>query len=147
MRDLAELRMDHPYGGPFPPPSDQLIADFEREWGIRLPASYISFLKQYNGGYSELEPRGDYGIDAIFHLSDAGDSGYQLQGCKRTLSYRFERWQIPFADSSVGNYYFMDLSFEPERIMIFRPHFPDSPVLIANSFEQFIDEFEEYVEE
>ena len=32
------------------PPSDELIADIEKELGYKLPASYISLMKQHNGG-------------------------------------------------------------------------------------------------
>lgn len=32
------------------PPSDQLIAEVERELGYKLPASYIWLMKQHNGG-------------------------------------------------------------------------------------------------
>lgn len=33
-----------------PPPSDELIAEVERELGYKLPASYIWLMKQHNGG-------------------------------------------------------------------------------------------------
>ena len=36
------------------PPDDSLIAELELELGYRLPASYIAFMKRYNGGRPHL---------------------------------------------------------------------------------------------
>jgi hypothetical protein len=51
MRDLIELGMKPPRQlGEFKPPSGEQVRSFERHFNVSLPADYLAFLGQFNGG-------------------------------------------------------------------------------------------------
>ncbi|NBF11699.1 SMI1/KNR4 family protein [Pseudomonas sp. Fl4BN1] len=85
-----------------PPPSDQLIAELQQQLGYRLPASYVAFMRRYNGGRPRLTcfpvdqgtswAQDHCAIDSF--LCIGSDSHYSLGG---GLGSRFmiEEWGYP----------------------------------------------------
>jgi hypothetical protein len=55
MRDVAELQFG-PYGSgrPYPPPSLESIGEYEDHFHVRLPPSYVAFLRVANGGAAKV---------------------------------------------------------------------------------------------
>lgn len=148
MRDLAELNIND--GGERVtrlPPSDSVIAEFERECGLKLPGQLLKLLRHSNGGHPELDsydPDGidspnSFGVDKLFHLSDEKDSPYSLWEAIRVWRPYIGDNALPFAEDGGGNIAFLDLSANPAPVRVcwhdenFRTGF------LAQSFEMFID--------
>ncbi|MGZ0703578.1 SMI1/KNR4 family protein [Pseudomonas piscis] len=79
-----------------PAPSDELIAQVQQLLGYRLPASYVAFMRRYNGGYPNLTcfPMGDDHCDIDSFISVGITPGRSLGG---QLGSRFsiEEWGYP----------------------------------------------------
>ncbi|KAA1189409.1 tetratricopeptide repeat protein [Paenibacillus sp. B2(2019)] len=85
--DLSEFWKDSDYALKeyvSAPPTDELIASVEEELGYKLPASYISLMKQHNGGvpYNTCFPTEDATSWAEDHIAITG-----IMGIGREKSY------------------------------------------------------------
>lgn len=145
MRNLAELNIND--GGKKscrPPPTNEDVLQFEKFFGISLPAGLILFLSQSNGGHPELDavggPNGQYAVNRFYHLilSDKGTE---------SLWFAMTHWRpilgnqaIPFANTGGGNQFFLDLEDDPPSVKLCLRDEDMRRVQIAPSFETFIDE-------
>jgi hypothetical protein len=85
-----------------PPPTDALIASIEQELGYTLPASYIEFMKQHNGGIPKrcAFPTTERTTWAEDHVALSGILGI---GREKTYSlcgglgsqFMIEEWEYP----------------------------------------------------
>lgn len=84
------------------PPSDELIADIERELGYKLPGSYIWLMKQHNGGipFNTAFPCGEPTSWADDHVAITGIFGigrekiYSLCGSLGS-QFMIDEWEYP----------------------------------------------------
>jgi hypothetical protein len=144
MRDLAQLNIND--GGRFvlrQPPSDETFADFEETFGISLPEGLKFLLRVANGGHPELDSvggaSGQYSVNRFYYLAPE-DRGPE------SLWYAAVHWRpilgdraVPFADDGGGNQFFLDLSDAPPSVKLCLHDEAMRVVLIAPSFEAFID--------
>jgi len=85
-----------------PPPSDELIAEVERELGYKLPASYIWLMKRHNGGVpvntcfptktATSWAEGHVAIEGIFGIGR--EKRYSLCG-EFGSKFMIEEWEYP----------------------------------------------------
>jgi cell wall assembly regulator SMI1 len=147
MRDLSELNLNEG-GEPVkrPPPSRDVIAAFEREFGVTLPADYLDLLRFSNGGCPELDvptlPDGslsDCSVDRFYHLDEDREDGSSLWRTTRDWRAVLGDKKIPFADDGTGNEFVLDLNQEPASVSIclHEEGFELEP--LAPSFAAFID--------
>lgn len=144
MRDLTELNITQ--GGKSmrrPPPSDAVIAAFEAEIGMPLPAELKHLLRFSNGGHPELDSvdggEGGCAVSKFYHLTEE-DRGTE------SLWYAIEEWRpvvgpqfIPFARTGGGDPFLLDVSVTPHSVKICR-HDEDMEIYeVSPSFEAFID--------
>ncbi len=106
-RPTITLQLDK-FDPPNPPLTDALITAAESELGVRLPASYISLLRDQNGGYvSEklvqvaspsiplpLQPFLSDGYVSIGSIAGIGN-GSGGHGDIRTTRYFVNEWDLP----------------------------------------------------
>ena len=146
MRNLAELNINKG-GEPVtrPAPSDELIAEFEKEFGVTMPDGLRALLKFSNGGHPEASSvggkDGDHGVNHFFHLTPDRQS-------VESLWSEMAHWQpilgedyLVFANNGGGDVYVIDLAEEPPDVGL-AFHDEDLIITVAPDFETFIDELE-----
>lgn len=144
MRNLKELEINEG-GKPVtrPPPSVQMIQEFEHAYGIKLPHDLVSLLCFSNGGHPQLNAvngrDGEFALDTFYHLTDENHE-------TESLWYAMKHWlpalgtnAIPFGNDGGGNQFFIDLSTGKEEVKICLHNFGMKTKLVANSFSEFID--------
>jgi hypothetical protein len=148
MRDLAELNINE---GGLPvtrsAPSAEVIAAFEREFDITIPAGLLALLRHSNGGHPELDLykpptwTSDYTWAVTrFHFLD--DDKGAIEGMWRATAV----WRqvlgahaLPFASTAGGDEFFLDLSQVPSRVGV-TVHDEDFRIVwLAPSLEDFLD--------
>jgi hypothetical protein len=79
MRNLSELEIDARCRDSRPQFSEELLQSLETLYNVRLPQSYVEFLKFSNGGIPEVSefrsPDGFSGAIGIFYHLDSQDWG------------------------------------------------------------------------
>ena len=144
MRDLTELNINEG-GKPVDrqPPSDAVIAAFEAEIGMPLPAELIHFLRFSNGGHPELDAvdgaDGEFAVNHFYHLTEE-DRGTE------SLWHAAEEWRpivgtdyIPFAETGGGDPFMLDVSETPPSVNICLHNENMDIYEVSPSFEAFID--------
>jgi hypothetical protein len=148
MRDFAELNLND--GGKKvdrAPPSREVIAAFEREFGVFLPPEYIHLLTYSNGGHPELDSiapmgRRDISVRAInrfFYLNEDQESLAGLWAASRAWRPILGEKQIPIAADGGGNPFVLDMSTVPPKVSAYLLDDGLVRVDIAPSFGEFID--------
>ncbi len=148
MRDLTELNIND--GGKRvnrPAPTDAVIVEFQRTFGIVLPTDYLQLLRHSNGGHPELcslVPEGrndDYrcSVNHFHHLSDDRTWSESLWLAMKTWRPLLGDSALPFAEDGGGNPFFLDMSVSPPAVKRCLHDENFAIVPIARSFEAFID--------
>ena len=151
MRDVSVLNINEggrPVRRPAPPRAT--IAAFERQYRLSLPTEFLALLRRANGGCPErgsFLPVGVPGasrhvVNRFHHLDEERDA-------PSSLWLAVERWRgvlgenaLPFADDGCGNEYFLDLTKTPATVNECLHEEGFRKVLLAPSFEAFIDSLE-----
>lgn len=151
MRNLAELNLNE--GGKSverAPPSPEIIAAFEQEFGVSLPSEYIELLTHSNGGHPELESIAPMGrsdiakrsVDRFFYLNEDRSGPTGMWAAARAWRPNLGKKQIPIATDGGGNPFVLDMSYTPPRVLACLHDEGFSMVEIATSFGDFIDNLE-----
>lgn len=151
MRDLAELKFNE--GGERvnrAPPSEDVIAAFERAYGVVLPADYVSLLMHSNGGHPEVDTIAPMGrtdiastaVSRFFFLTEDRENQGGLWGAVRMMGSILGEKQIPFASDGGGNPFVLDMTTTPPMVWkcIVDERYARRDV--ASSFTDFIDRLE-----
>lgn len=147
MRNISDLNIND--GGRLPsrpPASSEVINDFESEFEVELPEHYKSLLRSANGGHPELDSidggNGQFAINRFYHLTHEDRSS-------ESLWYATGHWRqilgvkaVPFANDGGGNQFFLDTRDTPASVKLCLHDADMKIVLIADSFEEFIDSLE-----
>lgn len=150
MRDITELGLNIG-GNPVLrlPPSDAMIEAFEGQYELRLPKSYINFLKHTNGGCPELDsfrPANNsfdtkWTIDRFYFLSNEKTSFDCLWFKKEEWSSILGKHAIPIGRDGGGNQIYIDLK-ENGAIMLCIHDEGFRGIEISTDFGQFVDSLE-----
>jgi hypothetical protein len=147
MRDIAELHINE---GGLPvtrsAPSAEVIAAFEQEFGITIPAELIALLRHSNGGHPELDLYSPPTCDsdykwAVNHFHFLDEDKGAIEGMWRTTA----EWRhilgahaLPFANTGGGDEFFLDLSQTPARVGVTVHDENFRVVWLARSLEAFL---------
>lgn len=128
-------------------PTNELIKEYENTYGIKLPDSYIFFLKNCNGGHPQLDtfiPVGQslnntWSVNFFYHLDSDISS-------PTSIWYNTKKWAsnlgisaIPFASDSGDNQIVFD--YKKSKIPQVKICIHDQcykMINVADSFEEFI---------
>lgn len=153
MRNLAELKMNE---GPRPitagehvsrsPPTEEQIRAFEAEFGVSLPADYVSFLRFANGGHPHLcffAAEAWYGADefivnVFYHLNDDREDLRGVWAATRVWRDAFNFDLVAIGNEPCGNAILLCFNTDPPNIK-FCLHEGMSVIELAPSFGAFID--------
>jgi len=152
MRDISELNINEG-GRPIlrNSPSQNMISEFEDEFGISLPNDYIRFLKESNGGHPELNlftPVGNsddnhFTIDYFYHLTnDDRESLTSVWRVTRDWQQKLGQGCVPFGRDGGGNQLYLDFSSN-EAIFLCIHDEDFKKIKVAPSFSAFLDLLEE----
>ncbi|MGD0463216.1 MAG: SMI1/KNR4 family protein [Tepidisphaeraceae bacterium] len=156
MREFKELGVK-PYGKrrPFAAFADDVLHEFEVAFDIRLPHSYVQFLRFSNGGALELAEFDDpvsgavggitnfYGLgsredDETAAREGRWDFGSLWSETRAFRQYQFSGRAVPIGENDCGDRVFLDFQVEPPRISQFfastKATYP-----LASTFEKFLD--------
>ena len=129
------------------------ICEFENKYKIELPCDYKQFLLQYGSSYvedgffykaiekSEITPEDEYDSADYFYGNDLVDN-------MDVYSEEFKQKLVPIANANGGDYICIGVKDEYKDKVYYWMHessenMEESLSLIAHSFADFIDSFEE----
>jgi hypothetical protein len=152
MRDLAELDLKQ-FGRdkPRPKPSDQEIDRIEKLTGKKLPDSYLQFLDYSNGGSPLLDTficdGNDWSVDNFFPLTSEHDKIEYFISVEWSYKHRWTgaiKEILPIGSDPFGNLICLDLSSsEYKKVILWAHDAPGDQIkIVANSFEEFIDQLQ-----
>src|SRR5207249_1955472 len=135
-----------------PPPTSNQVALVERLVGVKLPETYVEFLRFSNGGHPEVDTfdfdaagrHMEWGINRFFRLSTGPMAG--SDDGEDVISQYQHRWPgapreiLPIAGDGLGNLICLDLTKEGNGRVVLWVHDREWPLLqVAESFEELID--------
>jgi hypothetical protein len=129
--------------------SEDRVSEFERLIGHPLPASYRSFLLEYNGGCPKrcciTFPRSEkiWNIVNTVYGLHSGPRHARLDEALRAYSDFIPNTRLPFADEPGGNAYCIGITWQNYGRVYFWDHEAnpgdDAVLLLADSFAEFLD--------
>lgn len=133
----------------YPKATQSDIGDFEKRHGFKLPALYVEFLEQYNGGYPEKSQsidsmKNSREIDCFFSLLPDHNDPYSLDWNIAKLPPANNAKLLPFAQDGFGNHFAIDFT-DPSREDILYLKYSPTPdetneiYVLADSFQEFIE--------
>ena len=140
MRDLSELGMFDPSGDPLPTATPESIAEFEREFQLKLPEDYASFLLFSDGGCPVLDYSRDYSVDRFDGVTGGDAAHGELWSAKRRLSWLLADKDVPIASDGGDGIFFIDCASDPSPVLFISLD-DEEVVELAGSFGEFIDLF------
>lgn len=136
--------------------SEQELANFEREYGIKLPQQYRQFLLDYNGGrpeHCDFNFKGSTNGSQLLGFFGIG-SRIDVRKELRTYNGRLPAAWFPVASDAGGNLiciclsgpnygkvFFWDHEMESDETQGLTPETANNTVLIADSFDEFLNSF------
>ena len=136
--------------------SEQELGAFEREHGIKLPHQYRQFLLDYNGGRPEhrdfnfKDSTNGSQLLGFFGVGSRMDLSKEL----RTYKGRLPAGWFPVASdaggnliciclsgTNIGKVFFWDHEMESDETQGLTPETAGNTVLIADSFDEFLNSF------
>lgn len=148
----------------YPPTSESEINDFEQKWNINLPENYKNFLLENNGGRPaedltfpiKNDPPLNLGVINFFYGINAGEHN-DLDKEMRVHEDRVPKGFVPIAGDPMGNEICLAVSGEHEGEVYFWEHEEEAEdgeeptmqnmYLVANSFEEFLNNLKPYEED
>ena len=121
------------------PASPDSIANLEKEAGLKLPQSYLLFLKEHDGAKPE---------DNVFSLGERNSAGIdEFIPAHKVIYIRdvvegFPKKMLPIARATAGNFVYID---PPSGAVYFWDHEKDSvDIKLAESFDIFLSELKQF---
>ncbi len=147
MRAISELNVNEG-GRPIkrPAPSQVVINEFQSQFGVTLPESYLVLLRHSNGGHPELDsirPIGkpestQWAVNTFYFLDTDKQSNMSLWAATEQWQRVLGKNAIPFAMDGGGNQFFLDFKTSPPAVKICVHDENFNIEDIAPSFEAFI---------
>ena len=151
MRKLEELKLRR-FFRPAPPCTVADVAWFEQRYGVKLPAAYVALLTFTNGGWPGVNrflPAGSkdgevFAVNAFYHLTpphhahEKANAGESVWRSTEALRPFLGPRAVPIASDGCGNEVYLDFRSDPPSVRL-SVHDPDDDVLVADTFEKFLD--------
>lgn len=116
--------------------TEEEVQEFENSQGISLPDSYRKHILENNGGVLLDTYFEGNGISFFYPIKYGDDT---LEECIEDLSDVLPENFLPFAQDSGGNTFCIDLSDGKIYLWLVQEEIEDSIVLLASSFNEFIN--------
>lgn len=140
-----------------PGPTADAVSAFESHFGIQLPADYLAFLREYNGGYptrsvfhlKQFPPgypaESEYDINLFFYLDDNRTGNYNLWKVTERFRPFIGKTGLPIAEDGFGDIIFIDTKTGQ---VLYATHEADfEKAVIADNFMEFIGALEDEPED